>query len=60
MQYKITDFNGNEKVDTVENIEDCVFFYGGGNADTSFTTNEQILGFGSFVIIPEVDFVGWV
>jgi len=60
MQYKITDFNGNEKVDTVENIEDCVFFYGGGNADTSFTTNEKNLGYGSFVITPGEDFVAWV
>jgi hypothetical protein len=60
MQYKIKDFNENEKIDTVENIEDNIFFYGGGNADISFTTNDQNLGYGSFVITPEEDFSAWV
>lgn len=60
MQYKIKDFNGNEKINTIENIGDNVFFYGGGNADISFTTNDQNLGYGSFVLTPEEDFCALV
>jgi hypothetical protein len=60
LQYKITDFNGNENLNTVENINDCIFFYGGGNSDTNFTINPQNLGYGSFIITPEEDFIAWV
>lgn len=60
MQYKIKDFNENEKIDNVENIGDSIFFYGGGNADILFTNNDQNLGYGSFVLTPDEDFCAWV
>jgi hypothetical protein len=61
INYSITDISGETKNYSVENYENTLIDFGGGNFDIDYIDNtENNLGYGSIIFTPHQDFLGWV
>jgi hypothetical protein len=60
MKINIVDPYGISSSASFNNVGDPVFYYGGGNFDIFKIDSEYRLGYGSFTITPEDNFVAWV
>lgn len=61
INYSITNINGETKNYSIENYNESLIDFGGGNFDIDYNDNiENNLGYGSIIFTPHEDFLGWV